>query len=273
MTDFDSDASGVTSKLLTTADNRPGSLRGDSWITLQTRQAQRLVSGRKSSDEKHAIIGLTRFGALTSIPYVCARLDDPYADWWLVRIEEALEYSFEEVTSLYQKAQLLLNAEPGMHVGLAESLHPIRIPLLFSNPYAYIGARLLIKFDVLARAVLTARHHGFLDRNDAEKKLHLGGRAVRRALNSPLGYKNQSTNRNDIKENNARAQKAREFMGVVPEEIINRTRRARHAPETLSATASGFHGDNSLFRNKRLPLGKPSKPTTTSNNKEPESSV
>jgi hypothetical protein len=54
---------------------------------LQTRHAQQVFMGRKASAEKPYIIGVTRFGAILSQLQVCVLADDPYADWWLLKVE------------------------------------------------------------------------------------------------------------------------------------------------------------------------------------------
>ena len=244
--------------------DRPGALRGEVWITIQTRQAQRLVIGRKPTPDKPGIIGLTRFGALTSMLNLCARLDDPYADWWLVKVEDALEQAAQEIKDLREHVETLLTKAPGMQVDIAQTLAPVRIPLKFSNPYAYQGARLVTDFDTLVRTVLTARHVGFMARDSAERSLNLGGRAVRRALATAMGFKNQATRRKDLEDNTARAREAKRLMGEVPEAILNRTRRAKLAPERVSqTTARGLKSEGLMLGSRKtaFTLQSPTKPT------------
>jgi integrating conjugative element protein (TIGR03761 family) len=218
----------------------PGPLRGETWINLQTRQAERLVAGRQATAERPAIIGLTRFGSLTSMLFFCARFDDPYADWWLIKVEDSLKHSNNEINDLQNQVEALLSGKPGMYVDIAESLSPVQVPLKFGNPYAYQGSALLTDFDALMRSVLTARHVGFLDRDQAESLIFQSGRAVRRAFTSAVGFHNQSIKRKDVTEKNARALKAIEFMGQVPEDILCCARRAKHAPGRISAEAQGL---------------------------------
>jgi len=233
---------------ITMVQKTPGPLRGETWITIQTRQAARLVVGRKATDSTPSIIGLTRFGSLTSMLFFCARLDDPYADWWLVKVEDALQHAAVGNGQLRQRIENLLAAKPGMHVDIAESLSPIQVPLKFGNPYAYQGAVLLTEFDALVRSILTARHVGFLDRDEAERTLLFGGRAVRRVFATATGFHNQSVKRKDIHENNARARTAQELMGQIPEDILTSARRARHAPEPISTDPQeGLASDTTLF--------------------------
>ncbi len=209
----------------------PGALRSEVWLTLQTRHAQQVFSGRKATPEKPYIIGLTRFGAILSQLQVCVYADDPYADWWLMKVEEALQQAAQEVKVLRQAVEQQLKSTPGLEVKIAESLHAIRVPLKFSNPFAYSAARILADFDTLVRVVLTARHIGLMDRREAERCLVLGTRALRRAMGTALGYKYEGVKRQDIREGNAKAQKACERMGEVPPEILDGSRRARYAPE------------------------------------------
>ena len=212
----------------------PGTLRSEIWLTLQSRHAQQVFTGRKATREKPYILGLTRFGAILSQLQVCVYADDPYADWWLIKVEEALQQAAREVKVLRQRVEQQLSSTPGMEVKIAESLHAIRVPLKFRNPFAYSAARILADVDTLVRAVLTARHIGLMDRREAERCLVLGTRALRRAMGTALGYKYEGVKRQDIREGNAKAQKARERMGEVPPEILNGSRRARYAPEKRS---------------------------------------
>jgi hypothetical protein len=73
-------ATSPASARATHLDERPGVLCGGAVLTLQTRQAQRLVKGRGYSADKPAIIGLIGFANLVRSVWHGARADDPYAD-------------------------------------------------------------------------------------------------------------------------------------------------------------------------------------------------
>ncbi|MGH9897054.1 MAG: PFL_4669 family integrating conjugative element protein, partial [bacterium] len=147
----------------------PGALRSEVWLNLQTRHAQQVFMGRKATAEKPYIIGLTRFGAILSQLQVCVLADDPYADWWLLKVEEALDQTAEEISAQRKYVEERLRQTPGMEVKIAETLQAVRVPLQFRNPYAYSAARILADFDTLVRGVLTARHIGLMDRREAER--------------------------------------------------------------------------------------------------------
>ena len=88
----------------------------------ETCQAQSLIRGRRSSEGKSAIVGLIGFAdRLKSLSQsVC--FDDPYADWWLIKVGEAIAASraqLQQVACCNQCTHLVLSC-----------LHPNR-PVIF----------------------------------------------------------------------------------------------------------------------------------------------
>lgn len=209
----------------------PGPLRSESWITLQTRQAQRLVTGRRAEDGTPGIVGLTRFAAMLRPLWNAARADDPWADWWLLRVHDAIEQGHQELDALLGHVTGLLQQTPNVSVTVAVSIEPLKVPLTFTNPYAFRGAYLLAKFDDLIRSVLTARHVAMLDRDGSERLIAEGGRQVRRAYNAALGYRFLGITRDDARLMTARIKEAEAQMGVLPLEILEAKLRAAFAPE------------------------------------------
>ena len=216
-------------------EERPGVLRGKATLTVHTRQAQRLVRGRSATADKPAIIGLLGFANLLRGIWHGARADDPYADGWLLRIHAALEHGQAQLAEA--RATLVLDEHGPLAVSPASSVKPVRVPLQFSNAYAFRGAWLLAAYDALVCAVLTARHVGVLPRDEAQQRLQHGGRCARRVFSSPLGYRLTGVTRRDVEQGTARALQAREAMGELPPDVLQGMRRAPHAP-TLAAPLS-----------------------------------
>lgn len=54
-------------------DDSPGSLYGQTWLTVQTYQAQQLIHGRNKSKDKPAIIGLVGFADRLRVIWQAAR--------------------------------------------------------------------------------------------------------------------------------------------------------------------------------------------------------
>lgn len=212
------------------AAGRPGALRGVVTLTLETHQAQRLVKGRPGNGDRPAIIGLLGFATLLRTIWHGVRADDPYADWWLVRVHDALETADQLLQESLAATQRELAANEAIQVTPGASVKPVRTPLRFSNPYAFRAARLLAVYDRLVRASLTARHIGLLTRNDTERWLARYGRDVRRALFSPVGYRLTGITRADVRQRTARYAQAAARMGEVPEEVLSGRQRAPYAP-------------------------------------------
>ena len=211
-------------------ENQPGALHGVVTLTLETRQALRLVKGRSGTSEKPAIIGLIGFANLLRIIWHGARADDPYADWWLIKVHDALELAERALKATIASVENELTASEAMSVTPSSSVRPIRTPLRFSNPYAYRGAHLVAHYDRLVRAVLTARQIGVMTRKDAEPLLASGGRQLRRAFLSASGYRLMGVTREDLFQCTARSAQAQASMGEVPAEVLSSGLRAPHAP-------------------------------------------
>lgn len=223
------------------AAQQPGGLRGSATLTVQTRQAQRLVHGRapRPSEGKPAIVGLVRFATTMRRIWTAASRDDPWADWKLLQTYEALTESREGVRAIHEQVENKLESMAGVEISIAESLEPVQVPLEFHNPYGYMGAYLISDYDQCVRAILTARHVGLMERDPSEKELYRAGRLVRSAFNVPQGWRFYGVTRDDVAANNARAQRALEAMPLPPQDILEGTLRAPVAPDIRNASARG----------------------------------
>jgi integrating conjugative element protein (TIGR03761 family) len=209
---------------------QPGGLRNETRMTIQTRQAQKLVVGRKRSQQVEPIIGLLDFGRRMKLIWLSAEADDPYADWYLLKIEQALN---ESKTLIQEKSHWLterLAQLEGFDIQIAESLQPLQVPIFFQNPYGYMGAYLVADYDALARAVFTARHIGLIDRGLSEQLLQITGKAIRRTFTLASQWKFTGITRDDIQANNPIAERAVTTFGPCPDPILNASQRAAFAP-------------------------------------------
>jgi len=219
----------------TTAAARPGTLRGDANLVIQTRQAQRLVYGRRKTEDKPHITGLVRFGMNMNRIWTSASRDDPYADWALLKIEETLNQARDAINAVRQETeQLLADAAVGVQIDVAHSIEPVRVPLQFGNAYGYMGAYLISDYDRLVCTMLTARFVGLMPYDKSTKSLHETASSIRHAFGLSSQWKFTLATRSDVLNNTPMALKAKEamsMMGELPEEIINGSRRAQIAPE------------------------------------------
>jgi len=221
----------------------PGALRSQAVMEIQTRQAQRLVYGRMAAEGKHEIVGLLRFAAMLRPIWSGSMADDPYADWWLVKIERELTQAREQLKHMENTVEQHLAGAPAVNVVVAQSLSPAKLELNFSNPYAFHGAYLLADYDALVRAVLTARHVGLMDSRTSEKLLAEGGRYLRAAYETGRGYRYMGIKRVDLVQGTAKARKAVETLGELPQPVISGKLRSTYAPKVHGADAVNVETD------------------------------
>jgi integrating conjugative element protein (TIGR03761 family) len=220
-----------------TTPGQPDNLRGRVWMSIQTRQAQRLFRGRPADAGKPAIIGLVGFANRLKVVWQGARDDDPYADWWLIKIHEGIEAAGDEVRSRQQQLIESLKQMKTLEIDVAASKRPYRVPLNFANPYAYQGAKLLAEFDLLVCYALTLRHVGLLSNQAGDSLVNAGARKLRSLFMIPQGYRLLKLNREQVRANVGRSSDARRMMGALPENVLDGTRKAPLVPTVRHRTS------------------------------------
>ena len=220
---------------------KPGALQGQVWLTVQTNQAQQLIHGRAGTPDKPTIIGLIGFADRLRVIWQAARHDDPYADWWLIKVHEAIEVT--RTTIDRQQADLVKQLEQmtAMEVSVATSQHPYRVHLQFANPYAYRGAQLLAQYDRLVCTALTARHIGLLEGADSVQAQKACARKLRALFVIPQSYRFLKIDRESAHKAAGRSHEARQVMGELPEDILSGERQAPLVPRKV-ALPSGIVG-------------------------------
>jgi integrating conjugative element protein (TIGR03761 family) len=219
---------------------KPGALHGQVWLTIQTNQAQQLIHGRAGTHgipgtrDKPTIIGLVGFANRLRVIWQAARSDDPYADWWLIKVHEAIEVARSYLD--HQQADLVKQLEqmPAMEVNVAVSQHPYRVQLQFASPYAYRGAQLLAEFDRLVCTALTARHIGLMDGKAYVHVQQTCARKLRALFMMPQSYRFLKLDRESVCKATGRSHKARQIMGEVPDDILSGERQAPLMPRKVN---------------------------------------
>jgi integrating conjugative element protein (TIGR03761 family) len=218
---------------------KPGALHGQVWLTVQTNQAQQLIHGRAGTlgipgtPDKPAIIGLIGFADRLRVIWLAARRDDPYADWWLIKIHEAINASETFISHQMVKLDKRLEQMTGMEVSVASSQRPYRIHLQFANPYAYRAAQLLARYDRLVCTALTARHIGLLDGDATVQVQQTCSRKLRALFMIPQGYRLMKIDRDMVHKAMGRSCEARQIMGAVPDDILSGEHQAPLVPRKV----------------------------------------
>lgn len=212
-----------------------GGLQGEVWLTLQSHQAQSLIRGRRGEHGKPAIVGLLGFADRLRTLWQAASLDDPYADWWLLKVESGIAEARAQMRQLQQDLDALMTTPSGLEFSVACAERPQRVSLHFLNPYAFRGAQLLADYDRVVCTALTLRHVGVVLPTAVSDQLAGSGRWVRRVLALPHGYHQLDVSRRSLAMGGANAEQARERMGEVPQDVFCRERVPSLRPALIRA--------------------------------------
>lgn len=236
---------------------RPGALHGQVWLTVQTNQAQQLIQGREGTEDKPMIVGLIGFADRLRVIWQAARDDDPYADWWLIKIHEAIDAVKDYVGCHQIELAKQLQQMTAIEVSVAASQQPYRVQLQFANPYAYRAAQLLAGYDALVCTALTARHIGLLDGATYTQIQKACARKLRALFMLPQGYRFLKINREAVHKATSRFHDARQLMGQIPEDVLSGHHQAPLAPRRAKLP-TGVAGQMRLHSGDLLPSTNPS---------------
>ncbi|WP_129544536.1 PFL_4669 family integrating conjugative element protein [Serratia sp. 1D1416] len=208
-----------------------GSLRSAMSLTLHTHHASRIWRGRAPSDDRPGIVGLSGYVSVMNKMKRGAEQDDPYSDWWMLRIEEKLEQTRAILKALSEQIEQVLAGVPSA-LSLGENLNvqPVKLPLFVSSQLGFSAVYLLAEFDDLARRLLLAHHAALIDRSTLERWLNDGAHALRSLFALAQQYRYSGATRDDFAANNAAARAATEKFGPLPQDVLDGTRRSRFAP-------------------------------------------
>lgn len=216
-----------------------GSLRSAMALTLHTHHASRIWHGRARSDGKPGIIGLNGFIGITNKIKRGSEQDDPYSDWWMLRIEEKLEDTKNTLETLRdQVEQALSDVPPALTLGDNLNVQPVKLPLFVNAQLGFLAVYLLADYDELARKLILAHHTALIDRSTLERWLNEGAHALRSLFSLAQQYRYSGCTRDDFAAKNAAARAALEKLGELPTEVLEGTRRSRFAPPINKRSAS-----------------------------------
>lgn len=215
------------------ADGVPGPLQHTVSLTTQSRYARRLVLGRAASAKQPAIMGLLAFADRLRVIWHASRADDPWADWWLIKIDSAIDLVQHRLGLATAKINDHLQAHSALEIDIARSERPYRIKLRFVNPYAYRGAQLIAEFDAAVRTILTARHVGLLSARLAHQRMQDCSGDLRTLFAIPQGYRVFRLDRAAVTAGVPAASAAAKAMGPLPSAVLLGEHRPRLAPRKV----------------------------------------
>jgi integrating conjugative element protein (TIGR03761 family) len=215
-----------------------GALRSAMHLTLHTHHASRIWRGRARTEDKAGIAGLSTFLSIMSKMKRGAEQDDPYSDWWMIRIEQKLDDAKSRLQALREQIEgVLANIPSALSISENLNVQPITLPVFTDSQLGFLAIYLLTDFDTLARRLLLAHHTAQIDRPTLERLLDEGAHNLRSAFTLAQQYRFTGTSRDDYAANNAVARAAREKFGPIPDEVLQGTLRSRFAPPITRPSA------------------------------------
>lgn len=214
------------------AQQQMGALRSKIRMTLHTYQATRLWHGRGVESGKPQIIGMRQMLAMIGKIQRDAAQDDPYADYWLIQIEDKLRENRQYLNNQLHLAEKRLAQLPDQ-LTVEENLsqQPFTTPIYTGGQLGWLAIRQLIDYDRLVRQVLLAGHIAQMSRNAEHNILRGVHRRMHGLVDFPKRYPGYSgITRDDLAANNARARQAIEKRGELPEDVAQGKRRSKYAP-------------------------------------------
>lgn len=213
-------------------------------LVLHTALANKAFTGRagveRSGDKKAKarIIGLGAFADLLKYLWFDVEKDNPFADWWMLKVEQALRDALEELDVTLAQYQNLLTDQPGLEVTITGMPAPKRRRIHFVNPLAFDGARIIAKLDQLLLTTMECRAQNLMPYDDLHSLHRQASTTVVTAFSSILTYHHHEVTRQDVRQNTAAAQAAIAALGVVPAAVLDGRRRAGCAAPLRPAQSS-----------------------------------
>lgn len=208
-----------------------GVLRSQMTLQIHTRQASRLWYGRRATEEKQGIVGLSAFMSISSKINIGSRHDDPYSDWWMLRVEEKIDSTKAQLEKLNEEVDVSFKSVPSAF-SISENLNvqPANLPVFASSHLGYLAIYVLAQYDEIVRKALLASHIALIGHTTLEHWLDKGDQCLRSLFGMVTYYRYTGTTRKDFLEESAAALAAIEKYGEVPPDIMDGSRRSRFSP-------------------------------------------
>ena len=221
-------------------------------MTLHTQDAYRMFTGRPADAAKRApaIPGGRRFAAVLKSIWHLSANDNPYADWILIRIYQALvgiRTQMEYVIAA-REAEFEQLRHRGLNLSVLGSRSPLAVALGFRSPYGYATAELIVRFDYHVRMVKTLVLKDRIGDDDGRAAIREIGRGLRGLFLEPIRWE-----RNLLREEmlplsrrdylpgaedaaRQRVRAAIALFGEVPREVFSGQQVPRHSQRRTALT-------------------------------------
>jgi integrating conjugative element protein (TIGR03761 family) len=216
-----------------------GSLRSTITLTLHTHHAARLWQGRLAREGSHPIMSMAAYINITNILKQAAAQDDPFADWFMLMLEDKVLRAKAQMGQLMEQVSHLEKLLPSqIDVGDNLNIHPVTLPLFIGSQLGFLAVYLLTDYDTLVRRVLLAHHTALIGRPDMEGWIDQGAHQVRSLFGIAHRCRVSGVTRRDVAADNARFQEAVDKYGRPPKDVLDGERRSQFAPPIIAVAGS-----------------------------------
>lgn len=191
-------------------------LSGDVALRIHTRKAQSLCQGSWESHD----MGMFQFASVMTHIFQARQQDDPYADWIIQKIEKELESIHKAIEQLITEYEQALQQYRGLEVAVFGSRHPLKLLLEFATPLGYMAARTIANLDYLLRQTYTFKRLGILP--ESQETVSRLFWMVKTALSNCRKWHHTGVTRQNVRDQNPKAQRAETKMGKLPKHILNK---------------------------------------------------
>jgi integrating conjugative element protein (TIGR03761 family) len=211
----------------------PGPLLSSVILSLHTMDAQMLFMGYNQESS----IGLLRFSGVMSQLWKAASKDDPYADYYLLKVYDGIIKLRNELNELIKEKEALLSSfthSEHLHVPIFASKTPVTKTLWFNTPYGYLATALIAGFDRLMQLMLTLERIGVLVHQSHHALKIEWTMKIGRVFKFVLKWEDLDLTRSKMKGNNDLTQQAIQKMGKIPEDVMSKKIRSPFSPVILT---------------------------------------
>lgn len=161
---------------------------------------------------------------------VAAVANDPYADYALIQVENALNEAFVAI-ELLEGALPVQKAHRRLNTLECRSTKPVVKPLFIKSRFGWRFIALFELFDLFMVNLLDAQFKARVTRQQFEASKTNAFKAIRKVLEIGMSSVHSGISRNDVSANNAKATDAIEKFGLIPLEVMEGIVRAEYAPQ------------------------------------------
>ncbi len=202
-----------------------GSLVASAELALHSIDTLRLWNPSKKSKSLGAGVFFSRASTLE----YAARQDDPYADYALLVIENALDSAMRTCQEIEAALPVRNTSRVSYHEALSRD--PITKTIKTTARFGWRFVDLIEQFDITMVRLSDASFKAQITRKETEDYRSKALAAIRNVITLSVQMQHSGITRHDVASNNAKAQAAQEKLGAIPLEVLEGIERAQFAPE------------------------------------------